>query len=443
MQYKAYSLRNLRTLPQIANLSEEQIRDIEIVGSVLPFRVNSYVAEMLIDWSKIPEDPVFVTTFPQKGMLLPGDYDRVKAIYESGADSRELQQAADEIRMRLNPHPAGQLEHNAPIFNEQRLYGVQHKYRETVLVFPEQGQTCHAYCTFCFRWPQFTGMKELRMPSREIQTLLQYLDAHPEVTDVLFTGGDPMVMKAEILSSYIEPLLDYDVPHLRTIRIGTRALTYWPYRFTTDEDADGILSLFRRIRESGRHLALMAQFNHPVELEPDVAKEAIGRIQDTGAVIRTQSPLLRHINDSPQIWAEMWRRQIALNCIPYYMFLARDTGAQHYFSVPLIEAWQLFRQAYQSVSGLCRTVRGPIMSCLPGKIQILGVGEVHGKRVFVMRMIQGRNPDWVDRPFFADYDEQAAWYDELSPAFGQERFFYEDELDTILQPGEIEADIEY
>jgi L-lysine 2,3-aminomutase len=260
---------------------------------------------------------------------------------------------------------------------------------------------------------------------------------------VLFTGGDPMVMKAEILSSYIEPLLDYDVPHLRTIRIGTRALTYWPYRFTTDEDADGILSLFRRIRESGRHLALMAQFNHPVELEPDVAKEAIGRIQDTGAVIRTQSPLLRHINDSPQIWAEMWRRQIALNCIPYYMFLARDTGAQHYFSVPLIEAWQLFRQAYQSVSGLCRTVRGPIMSCLPGKIQILGVGEVPGKRVFVMRMIQGRNPDWVDRPFFADYDEQAAWYDELSPAFGQERFFYEDELDTILQPGEIEADIEY
>lgn len=443
MQYKAYSLHNLRTLPQIANLSEEQIRDIELIGSVLPFRVNSYVAEMLIDWSNIPEDPVFVTTFPQKGMLLPDDYDRVKAIYESGADSRELQQAADEIRMRLNPHPAGQLEHNAPIFNEQKLYGVQHKYRETVLVFPEQGQTCHAYCTFCFRWPQFTGMKELRMPSREIQTLLQYLDAHPEVTDVLFTGGDPLVMKAEILSSYIQPLLDNDIPHLRTIRIGTRALTYWPYRFTTDEDADGILSLFRRIRESGRHLAFMAQFNHPVELEPDVVKEAIGRIQDTGAVIRTQSPLLRHINDSPQIWAKMWRRQVALNCIPYYMFLARDTGAQHYFSVPLVEAWQIFRQAYQSVSGLCRTIRGPIMSCLPGKIQILGVGEVDGKRVLVLRMIQGRNPDWVDRPFFAAYDEDAAWYNELSPAFGQARFFYEDELDTILQPGEIEADIEY
>jgi hypothetical protein len=118
--------------------------------------------------------------------------------------------------------------------------------------------------------------------------------------------------------------------------------------------------------------------------------------------------------------------------------VARDTGPQEYFHIPLYETWEIFRQAYQSVSGICRTVRGPVMSCLPGKVQILGVAEVQGEKVFVLRMIQGRNPDWVDRPFFAAYDEDAAWFDDLKPAFGEEKFFFQDELDRILAPGEKE-----
>ncbi|MFU8796598.1 MAG: KamA family radical SAM protein, partial [Dehalococcoidia bacterium] len=299
MQYKAYSLQNLRTLPQLTHLSEEQIRDIEIVGSVLPFRVNDYVAGELIDWSSVPGDPVFVATFPQREMLLPEDYDRLRSLYDSGADAEAIRQTVNEIRLNLNPHPAGQLEYNAPVFKGERLPGIQHKYRETVLIFPEQGQTCHAFCTFCFRWPQFTGIEELKMSSRGAETLLEYLAAHPEVTDVLITGGDPLVMKSEGLSGYVDPLLRGDAPNLHTIRIGTRALSYWPYRFTSDDDADSLLELFRRVRQSGKHLAFMAQFNHPVELETDIVKKAIERIQETGAVIRTQSPLLRHINDSP------------------------------------------------------------------------------------------------------------------------------------------------
>ncbi len=439
MQYRPYSLSNLRSLPQIVRLSEEQIRDIEIVGSVLPFRVNDYVAGELIDWSSVPEDPVFVATFPKREMLPDEDYWKLRALYESGADGAVVRQTIDEIRLNLNPHPAGQLEHNTPLFKGGRLSGIQHKYRETVLVFPEQGQTCHAFCTFCFRWPQFTGADELKMASRGVEPFLEYISACPEITDVLITGGDPLVMKAEPLSAYIEPLLSGDAPHVQTIRIGTKALSYWPYRFTTDEDADDLLGLFTRVRRSGRHLAFMAQFNHPVELETDVVKQAIERIQETGAVIRTQSPLLRHINDSPEVWADMWRKQVALNCIPYYMFVARDTGATNYFSVPLVEAWRIFKQAYQSVSGLCRTVRGPSMSCLPGKVQITGVGELCGEDVLMLQMIQGRNPDWVDRPFFAIYDEHATWYSALRPAFGEERFFFQDELDSMLQPGETDG----
>ena len=177
----------------------------------------------------------------------------------------------------------------------------------------------------------------------------------------------------------------------------------------------------------------MAHFNHPVELSTPAVQEAIKRVIATGAQIRTQSPIMRNINADPNIWAEMWRKQVNLNCIPYYMFLARDTGAQHYFAVPLVEAWEIFRDAYQQVSGVCRTVRGPSMSATPGKIQVLGVSEVAGKKVITMRMLQGRNPDWIARPFFAEYDDKAIWIDDLKPAFGEEKFFFEDELQQMFQ----------
>jgi hypothetical protein len=126
----------------------------------------------------------------------------------------------------------------------------------------------------------------------------------------------------------------------------------------------------------------------------------------------------------------MWTKQIQLGCIPYYMFVVRDTGAQHYFGVSLAKAHEIFRDAYKKVSGLGRTVRGPSMSATPGKVLVDGVATVMGEKVFTLRFLQGRNPDWVQRPFFAKYDENAIWLDELKPAF-EEKFFFEDELNSI------------
>jgi len=433
MKYKLYNANNFKTIPQINRLTPEQIRDIEIVGKVLPFKTNNYIVDHLIDWSRVPDDPVFVLTFPQKGMLLPEHFRIIESLVDSRADKEEVKQAAESIRLQLNPHPAGQMDHNVPVWKGQRLNGFQHKYRETVVFFPSHGQTCHAYCTFCFRWPQFVGMEDLKFASREANLLVEYVSASPDVTDILFTGGDPLTMNARILATYIRPLLEAKIKHLKHIRIGSKSLSYWPYRFTSEEDSDELLGLFREVKQAGKHLAFMAHFNHPVELENEEVKKAIGRILETGAIIRTQSPVLRHINDSPEIWAELWARQVALNCIPYYMFVARNTGAQHFFSLPLEKAWQVFRQAYQRVSGICRTVRGPVMSCLPGKVQVLGVTEINRQKAFTLRMIQGRNPDWVARPFFAEYDEKAIWYTDLKPTLGEGKFFFKDELDEMLK----------
>lgn len=432
MKYQIYALHNYRQIPQIERLTEEDIFNIEVVGTVLPFKTNSYVVNELIDWDNYKEDPMFILTFPQKGMLNEEDFNHMAKVLNSGADKAAIKLEANKIREKLNPHPAGQMEFNVPELNGVKLTGVQHKYNETMLFFPAQGQTCHAYCTFCFRWPQFTNMDEMKFAMKEIDYVIDYLKQHPEITDLLITGGDPMVMKGQMLDAYLTALIDAKIPHLKNIRIGSKTLGFWPYRYLTDSDSEEVLAAFKKVTDAGLSLAFMAHFNHYRELETEAVQQAISKIRATGAQIRTQSPLLNHINAKPEIWSTMWQKQVSLGLIPYYMFIARDTGAQKYFGVSLGDAWKIFQKAYQKVSGICRTVRGPSMSCTPGKVRIVGVSEIKGEKVYTLEFIQGRESNWVARPFFAKYDPKARWMDDLVPAFGAEEFFYEQELSDML-----------
>ncbi|MXX19472.1 MAG: lysine 2,3-aminomutase [Dehalococcoidia bacterium] len=434
-KYRAITLHNIAGLPQAERLSDDQRFAIDVVSRVLPFKTNNYVVNELINWDDVPNDPIFTLTFPQQNMLRDDHFDEVARLVSQDASRADIDEAANRIRMTLNPHPAGQLEHNVPVLYEETVEGLQHKYEETVLLFPSNGQTCHAYCTFCFRWPQFVGLDDLKFATKQANGLVAYLKERPRVSDVLITGGDPMVMKTRRFKQYIDPILEEDPPNLRTIRIGTKALGYWPYRFTTDDDAEEMLDIFRRITATGRHLSIMAHFNHPRELSTPAVREATERIRETGAQIRTQSPIMRNINDNSDAWAEMWREQVRLGMIPYYMFVARDTGAKHFFEIPLVRAWEIFRGAYNQVSGLARTVRGPSMSAEPGKVAVSGPAEVAGQKVLTLSFLQGRDPDWVGRPFFAQYDESATWLNELRPAFGEEKFFFEDELAHRYEAG--------
>lgn len=431
-KYRGFTLRNFKNIPQIGSLSQEDIDAINIVGQVLPFKVNNYVTDELIDWNNIPDDPIYTLTFPRREMLSEENYNKVSELLAT-SDKATLIKAIHNIRMQLNPNPAGQKK-NIPTVDGQQLHGMQHKYRETALFFPSQGQTCHAYCTFCFRWPQFSGMSGLKFAMREADLLHKYLLTDKNITDVLFTGGDPMTTTAKVMSSYIEPLLDKKFSHIKNIRIGSKSLAYWPYRFLTDKDADEMLLLFEKVKKAGKHLAFQAHFNHPTELSTDAVKQAIERIQNTGAIIRTQSPLLRYINDDYKIWKKMWTEQVRLGLIPYYMFVARDTGSKSFFEVPLAKSWEIYRDAIAAVSGIARTVRGPSMSAAPGKVQVLGVNKVKGEKVFMLRFLQCRNPDLTNIPFFAKYDNKATWLDELVPAFGEKQFFYEKD-DLISKTG--------
>ncbi|MBW1759479.1 MAG: lysine 2,3-aminomutase, partial [Deltaproteobacteria bacterium] len=375
-KYKPYSRKDILKIQEVAGLSHELSDAIKIVSAVLPFRVNNYLINELIDWDNIPSDPIFQLTVPQPGMLEWHDFEKLKSLYRKEVPEKEILKTARKIQMKMNPHPAGQMELNVPVENGTVYRGMQHKYNETVLFFPHQGQTCHAFCTYCFRWAQFVGLDDLKFAADRADSLIEYLHSHPEVTDLLITGGDPLIMHTKVLRRYIEPIIRQRPGNLSTIRIGTKVPAYWPYRFVTDKDADDLISLFEEVVESGFHLAIMSHFSHPRELETPVAQTAIKRIISTGATIRCQAPLIKHVNDDPDIWAKMWQIQVKLGAIPYYMFIGRDTGPKSYFKLPLAGAYDIFSNAYKKVSGLCRTVRGPSMSATPGKIMIDGVTEI-------------------------------------------------------------------
>ena len=414
-----YNAESLTKISQLKRLGADYIHSMKLVTKILPFRVNSFVVEELIDWDRAPDDLIFKLTFPHKDLLSPRHYSLLEKS-EQGDDREALR----KIRAELNPHPSEQKK-NVPVLDGKEVQGVQHKYDETILLFPAEGQTCHSYCTFCFRWPQFIGDKALKFETGKEKDHLKYIKQTKTINDVLITGGDPMVMSASRLRTYIEPFLKPDFDHIRTIRLGSKSLTYWPFRFISDKDTDEILQLFEEVVNSGKHLAFMAHFNHWQELENHYVREAIKNIQRTGAIIRSQTPILKNINDSSEVWIKLWKTQYQLGIVPYYMFVERNTGANHYFSLPLYDAYLIYSEALRQVSGLCRTVRGPSMSATPGKVNVNGVQELNGKKYFVLDFLQARNREWVNSPFLAKFDDRAVWLDQLKPAF-TDKFFFED-----------------
>ena len=177
--YKPLTTHTIKKLPQFKALAPELQRDIRVVSTVFPFRTNPYVVDELIDWDAVPNDPMYQLTFPQRGMLADSDYATIANLIHKKAPRSEVKAAAQQVQMKHNPHPAGQLQYNVPTLDGEPLPGLQHKYPETVLFFPSRGQTCHAYCSYCFRWAQFIGDQDLKFAAKESEPVsYTHLRAH-------------------------------------------------------------------------------------------------------------------------------------------------------------------------------------------------------------------------------------------------------------------------
>ncbi|MFP4024048.1 MAG: KamA family radical SAM protein [Thiohalospira sp.] len=418
MKLISYNIKNFRTIEYMKYLPESVKQEIEIVSSVLPFKTNNYVVDYLIDWENYETDPVYILTFPNKHMLPERHYEAVKDAIERELPEIEITRLINKIRFQLNPHPAQQST-NVPKLNGEDLPGVQHKYRDIALFFPTQGQTCHANCTFCFRWPQFVKDLDLQFSMKEIDQLCDYIKENEHIHEVLFTGGDPMIMSPQTISKYIDTIIDAKIPNLDTIRFGTKSLTYWPFTYLPEfnEEAQEMLDLFKRIVDNGFHLSIMAHFNHINEMNNSVVEQAIKNIRSTGAQIRTQAPILRHINDDSDMWASMWSRQVKLGMVPYYMFVERETGPFEYFQIPLARVYELYSEAIRKAGSMAKTVTAPVMSAAPGKVQIMGVTEnpIDQEKYFILQFVRNRDYTKTFKPFLVNYDEKATWFDQLEP----------------------------
>jgi KamA family protein len=399
-------------------LPEPVKKEIEIVSRVLPFKTNNYVVDYLIDWENYETDPVYILTFPNRHMLPKHHYESVKDAIEKDLPEIEITRLINKIRFQLNPHPAQQAT-NVPKLNGVDLPGVQHKYRDIALFFPTQGQTCHANCTFCFRWPQFVKDLDLQFSMKEIDQLCDYVKEHEYLHEILFTGGDPMIMSPKTISTYIDKIINAKISNLDTIRFGTKSLTYWPFTFLPEfnEEAQEMLDLFKRIVDNGFHLSIMAHFNHINEMSNEVVEQAIKNVRSTGAQIRTQAPILKHINDDSEMWARMWTRQVKLGMVPYYMFVERETGPFEYFQMPLSKVYELYTNAIRIAGSMAKTVTAPVMSAAPGKVQIMGVVEnpIDQENYFMLQFVRNRDHNKTFKPFFMHYDENATWFDQLEP----------------------------
>ncbi|WP_326952347.1 KamA family radical SAM protein [Amycolatopsis sp. NBC_01286] len=419
---RTVSGRRLRELVLDRTRDAGLAHEVDVVSQVLPFKVSSYVVDQLIDWDRAPSDGMYRLVFPHRDMLEAADFAAVESAMRT--ESRAgLRAVADSVRDRLNPHPGDQITLNVP-GEDGQSWGLQHKYRETLLVFPRHGQTCHSYCGYCFRWAQFVDRPDLRQAVSGPEVMTDYLRGHPEIVDVLLTGGDPLVMRTELIRQYLEPLLRPEHDHVQTVRIGTKAISFWPHRLLAGGDADELLRLLERMVLAGKHVALMLHLSHPAELSTDAARDALRRLSATGAVLRSQAPVVRHVNDDAHTWAQLWQSQVRHGVVPYYMFVERDTGARRYFGLPIARALETYQGAVRALSGLGRTARGPVMSTSPGKVAVDGITQLHEGPAFALRFLQARDPDLVGRPFHAVFDPRAQWWDELTPYATQDAEFF-------------------
>ena len=361
------SVRYLRSLAQVPNIPEAERAKLGKVAERYAFRANDYYLG-LIDWQD-PKDPIRQLIIPREEEL--ADWGSLDASRES-------------------------------LVTVAR--GVQHKYPDTVLLLCNE--VCSAFCRFCFRKRLFmSGNDEV---SLDVSEGLRYIADNPGVTDVLLTGGDPLLMGTRRLVEIFAALRA--IPHVRIIRIGSKMPAFDPWRILRDE---GLQEALRKYSTPTRRIYLMAHFDHPRELT-DAAIAGIDCFIRNGVSCVNQCPLIAGVNDDPAVLAELYQRLAWAGCPPYYLFQGRPTAGNGPYAVPIVRAWHIFDQAIQKGSGLARRARF-VMSHESGKIEVLAVDD---RRIY---MHYHRAKVAADRGKLLIYErnDEAYWLDQLEPAHAE------------------------
>ncbi|UJF32346.1 KamA family radical SAM protein [Paenibacillus hexagrammi] len=347
-------------IDKIMEIPEHERTKLKQITEKFVFRVNDYYLR-LIDWND-PHDPIKKLVIPNEGEL--SEYGRWDA--------------SDEDTNYVVP-------------------GCQHKYRTTALLIVSE--VCGAYCRYCFRKRLFRN--DVNEATSDVDAGLNYIAEHPEINNVLLTGGDSLILGTARLEKIFHRLREID--HVKIIRLGSKIPVFNPMRIYEDEK---LLEVIRNHSSADKRIYVMAHINHPREITAE-AKKAFEALHQAGAIVVNQTPVLKGINDRPEVLAELLDKLSWAGVTPYYFFINRPVAGNRDFVLPLAEVYRLVEEAKARTSGLGKRVRLS-MSHTSGKIEILAIED--GKAY--LKYHQSRD-DQYGKFMILDCPDDAAWFDDL------------------------------
>lgn len=370
-------------IDKITQIPEDERKQLKAITEKFVFRVNDYYLN-LIDWDD-PQDPIRKLIIPNLGEL--SDYGRWDA--------------SDEDTNYVVP-------------------GCQHKYETTALLICSE--VCGAYCRYCFRKRLFRN--DVKEAMSDVEPGLQYISEHPEINNVLLTGGDPLILSAKKLEMILERLRDID--HVQIIRIGSKLPVFNPMRIYEDEK---LLDALKKHSSPDKRIYVMAHINHPREITEE-ARKAFEALHQAGVIVVNQTPVLKGINDDPVVLGELLDKLSWAGVTPYYFFVNRPVRGNNDFVLTLEEVYRIVEGAKARTSGLGKRVRLS-MSHTAGKVEILAIEN--GKAY--LKFHQSRDGHY-GQFMVLDCPKDAAWFDDLP---GNEAFWKppEKQTDEVVSVNEL------
>ncbi|MFH1675803.1 MAG: KamA family radical SAM protein [bacterium] len=350
-------------LNEVHQLSYEERENLERVALKFGFLANSYYLS-LINWDD-PDDPI-------RKMIIPD-------LQELDGDGSFDASQESKVTVRR---------------------GIEHKYERTALILSTRA--CGSICRFCFRKRLFIkGNSEIAI---DLTEAFEYIRDHSEISNVLITGGDSLMLPTGRIARILVQLRA--IPHVKSIRFGTRLLAINPFRIIDDPS---LLELFRKYSYPDARIYIVNHFNHPREIT-DHSIEAVRRLIANGLVLLNQTPLLNGINDDPDILAELFTKLSHIGVAPYYIFQCRPTVGNGHFKVPFKRGIDIIEGARKQVSGLAKRARY-VGSHATGKIEIIGYDAEH----MYFKYLQSKDPNYFGQFIKLPRNDEAAWWSDWMP----------------------------
>ncbi|MEO0935920.1 MAG: KamA family radical SAM protein, partial [Cyanobacteria bacterium J06641_2] len=241
--------------------------------------------------------------------------------------------------------------------------GLQHKYEQTAVLIVTQA--CAGHCRYCFRRRLMSKDVMVKETIEDLQEAISYIKQHPEIDNVLLSGGDPMVCSTRRLANLFAELSQ--IPHIWQIRISSKLPAFLPSRFTTDSELLSVLNQYN----SRFQIVFQCHFDHPREITP-LAEKALFNLRQAGCLLTSQIALMRGVNAEVDTMTELYKRLHRLGVIPQYLFHPRPVKHATHFQLPIIEAMKLVEAIRQRCNGSVKRFRY-ILTHSDGKLELVGL----------------------------------------------------------------------